>query len=173
MSDRARRGIVIPVVLTFSVVVFVFAWSMIRSRTASKLSNLVSFHYLKGSQMAEAGIQHAMLKIRLFPDEAFEAAARQFGLCPMGGSVTASGNGNPDLMQAFIADMKCEALNIPGTEGWGYKVTAIDTKAAFRKNNKLVTVIEITSEGWALDKRGDLGTRKEVIKKTVSIFKAT
>jgi len=127
--------------------------------------------------MAQAGIQHAMMKIRLFPDEAFEAAARQFGICPLNNSPNlAAGrekSGPSDLMDHFISDLKCSDLNVPGTSGWGYEVKSIIAKSAFRKDNKLVTVVEITSEGWAIEDAGGLKKRTEIVKKTVSIFKST
>ena len=50
---------------------------------------------------------------------------------------------------------------------------SIQAKAAVRKANKLVTLVEITAEGWADEGRGGLGVRHETVKKTVSIFKTT
>ena len=177
INKLSIRGIAIPVVLTFVFVICIFAFTIIKSRTESKFSNLVTFHYLKAHLMAQAGIQHAMMKIRLFPDEAFEAAARQFGICPLNNSpnlgVGGEMRGPTDLMTHFISDLKCSDLNVPGTSGWGYEVKSIIAKSAFRKGNKLVTVVEITSEGWALEGAGGLSKRTEVVRKTVSIFKPT
>ncbi len=173
INRRKSRGIAIPVVLTFVIVLLVFGFTILRSRTAVKFSNLLNFHYLKANMMAEAGIQHAMMKIRLCPDEAFEAAARQFGICPMNDEAAGGspGGGQTDLMETFISDIRCDDLGGADTSGWGYRITRVDTKAAFRKANRLVTVVEITSEGWAVEGRGGLQTRREIVKKTVSITK--
>jgi len=169
---KTRLGMAIPIVLTFVVVIMVFGFSIVQLRTESKRLNLLTFHYLKANMMAQAGIQHAMMKIRLCPDEAFEAAARQYGICPLNDNPpSASGSGNKDLMNIFISDMNCSNLNISGAEGWGYEVKNIETKAAFRKQNRLVTVVEITAEGWAVEGRGNLQKRTETVKKTISIFK--
>lgn len=172
LSKLSKHGIAIPLVLTFIVVISLFAFTIIRMRTESKFTNLVTFHYLKAHLMAQSGIQHAMMKIRLFPDEAFEAAARQYGICPMNdGASLSGGGGNPDLMNHFISDMVCTSLGVPGTDGWGYQVKKIETKTAFRKDNKLITVVEIFSEGFAIEGKGGLNKRTELVRKTVSIVK--
>jgi hypothetical protein len=164
---------VIPLVLTFVGVLLLFAFAMMRSRVETKFESLVTFHYQKAHLMAQSGIQHAMMKIRLCPDEAFEAAARQFGICPLNDNAgSGSGGGNRDLMQTFISDMKCDDLGVAGTSGWGYRVVDIVTKAAKRQDNRLVTVVEIEAEGWAIEGRGSLDKRTEVVKKTVSIVKS-
>lgn len=170
-SNGARRGLAIPIVLTFVVVVMIFSIAIGKVRTASKFGNLITFHYLKANYMAQSGIQHAMMKIRVCPDEAFEAAARQFGLCPLNDGNTTPGTKNNGLMDAFMADLNSTSAgnNIP--TGWGYRVTKIETKAAVRKANQLVTLVEITCDGWADEGKGGLGVRHEIVTKTVSIFK--
>ncbi len=175
-SDRNRNGMAIPVVMTFILVLSVFLFSILKMRTETKQSNIVTFHYLKAHLMAQSAIQHVMIKIRLFPDEAFEAAARQFGICPMNDNPNlTAGTGNGDLMNHFTSDVvSTEAdLGVPGIAGWGYKISKVETKAAFRKNNKLVTVVEIFAEGWATEEAGGLKKRTEIVRKTVSIVKSS
>lgn len=163
----------IPIVIVFVIVIMIFSFAMLRSRNASKNANLTGFHFLAAKYMAQAGIQHAMMKIRLCPDEAFEAAACQYGICPLNDTGTvpsASGNGPKHLMDVFISDMK--AASIGGIGGNGYEIKSIVTKSAFRRLNKLVTVVEITCDGWAPEGRQGRGVRHETVTKTVSIFKA-
>lgn len=172
INKHQKEGLVLPLVLVVVTILMLFAFAMMRTRVESKFENLVTFHYLKAHMMAQSGIQHAMMKIRLCPDEAFEAAARQFGICPLSDNASGGGGGNTDLMQTFISDLKCDDLGVAGTSGWGYKVVDIVTKKAVRKDNQLVTVVEIESLGWAIEPRGKLSKREEVVKKTISIFKS-
>ena len=171
--NRSSAGIVLPIVLTFVVVLMVFSFAMMQARKESRQENLMTFHYWKAHLMAQSAIQHAMMKIRLCPDEAFEAAARKFGICPLNDNASGgAAGGNSDLMDTFISDIRCDDLGVSDTGGWGYQVKNIETKAAHRNDNKLVTVVEIEAEGWAIEGRGRLNKRTEVVKKTISIFKS-
>lgn len=164
----------LPLVLTFTIVIMLFAFAMMRSRVETRFANLSTFHYQKAHYMAQSGIQHALMKIRMCPDEAFEAAARQFGICSLNdNAATGAGGGSKDLMNIFISDMNCTDLGVTGTTGWGYTVVDIVTKAAMRKDNRLVTVVEIEAQGWAIEGRSKLDKRTEVVKKTVSIVKSS
>ncbi|MBI3037980.1 hypothetical protein HYY75_02860 [bacterium] len=179
MNKRTKRssqaGMVLPLVLVFVIVLSLFVFSMLYSRTETRQKNLITFHYLKAHYMAQSGIQHAMMKINLLPDEAFEAAARQYGICALDDNPSLTGvggGGNSDLMDLFTSDLRSDDLGVPETSGWGYEVKKIKTIAAHRKGNRMVALIEIESHGWAIEGRGKLQKRTEIVKKSISVTKS-
>ena len=72
----------IPLVMGFCFLATVFVFMMSTIRVEDKRQNLMTFQQLKAYYLAQAAIQHALLKVRILPNEVYDASALARGLCP-------------------------------------------------------------------------------------------
>jgi len=77
-----RSGMAIPMIIIFIVFMGIFIGSMTYNRVTLKRQTKTTFEYLAAHYMAQSALQHMSLKLRLLPNEAYDASALSLGLCP-------------------------------------------------------------------------------------------
>ncbi len=177
-----RRGIAIPVVLLFCFCTLVYAGAVIYFRKEVKQENMINVNFLQANFLAQSAVQHALLKFRVLPQEAYDAGVIQQGFCPFWGipkdSVSAIGTNKTDAaMEIFRSD--CNTTNMPWSGSltgitnaeWKYEVASLQVIAAFTDTaaREMVQTVQIIAVGSVRDDRGGRGWRHEEMKKTIEI----
>lgn len=183
-----RRGMAIPLVLLFAMVFSVFMFSVISTRTNVRKQTLASHTQKKAYYMAMGAIQHALLKLRLFPREAYKAGSLSRGVCPYfnvrDGQLVA-GNGTrfyPQAMEIFKSDIKSTTVpfafssnsEFSGPQPWRYEISSFSVLTYFTKTSgseagMIREVAVITCMGYAFDPRDSQQERKEFVEKQVEL----
>lgn len=151
-----RRGFSIPMVLLFCAFMVVVLVSFVYTRINMKQQTKISFRQLKAHYLAQSGIQHALLKLRILPNESFEAACLARGICPFVPAGTPAGSGGQKqqaLLDEFITDLDMAVY--PTTFGdtefrdWAYKITTMTAIMAEKDADTRIHAVEIVSGGSA------------------------
>lgn len=180
---RSRdRGMAIGLVMWFVVIFLVFATAMIFTRSERKRQTRQSFNYLKAHFLAQGAIQHALLKIRVLPNEIYDASSLQRGLCPFypfpAGATVTPGTKDSAPMDDFRDGVRSEghptdsqpiASTAGNYTGWKYEIAQMEAVGSMLRAGKLVHVIEITARAEVPDPKPGEPVRVEVLKKTVEI----
>ncbi|MBI3039777.1 hypothetical protein HYY75_12160 [bacterium] len=189
-----RRGMAIPMSLLFVTVAITLLFSMTTSRTTVKKQNLSSYTQKKAYYMAMGGIQHALLKLRVLPREAYQAGALARGICPF---FSTFGNQqvstetpilykNNVAMDIFMSDLHSSSPpggpgGVPlsfnfkqGETGWGYKITKFTvsnyyTETQGTEAGTVYQVCHIEAMGYANDPRDSIASRTEFVSKQVKL----
>lgn len=176
-----KKGIALPIVLTFAVCVMVFAASLTYFRKESKQQNLTNLHFLQANFLAQSAIQMMMLKLSAFPQEASDAGLLSLGYCPFRGIIIGStlnsspANANAQGLAEFYADCNTGsfAWKVPGitASDWKFSVTDFKVISAYTNpgERQLVISAQTKALGEAKMHRGDMGIRKEEMIKTVKL----
>lgn len=172
-SPRRRRAVALPMVMGFSFLALVFGIMMMTVRVEDKRQNLMNFQQLKAYYVAQAGVQHALLKVRILPNEVYEASALARGVCPFDPSPAdgAGGTGTDLVLTEFASDIlgggstSGVADGIPlvlaqGEEtAWNYRITSVRALTTFTHTNdaadptaRKVNVLEFQAVGYVEDK---------------------
>jgi len=178
-SRKSTKGMAIPIVIIFSFCVLVFAGSMFFFRKEVKQENQANINFLQANFLAQAAIQHALLKIRVLPQEAYDSGVLQQGYCPFQ-AITADtnptgGNKTSFPLEVFRSDCNTgsEPWLLDGLDkpNWTYQIASITVIAAYtdQQKNELVQSVQITAVGSVFDPKGGRGWRTERMTKTVEI----
>jgi hypothetical protein len=199
-DGRSRRAVAIPMVMGFAFLAGVFVVTIMSIRVEDKRQNLMTFQQLKSYYMAQAAIQHALLKIRILPNEVYDVSALSRGICPLlveppdsDGTVLW-----PDGLDYFISDITTDGsagvggipLQLAGTESasWSYRIDEARALTTFMKiadaanKKRKVNVLELDAVGTIQDKlitntsgatTQDKKTRSERITKVIQITRSS
>jgi type II secretory pathway pseudopilin PulG len=127
MRGRLARGAyALPFVLLVLGLIGVLVVVFIQSNINMKQQNRLTFAQVQAHYLAQAGMQHALLKLRILPNESFEACALARGICPFlppGTVPTYSRDLNLCLLEEFREDIRCGQ---PGGAPSLYPIPAIN-----------------------------------------------
>ncbi len=187
------RGIAIPLVLLFTLLTSVFLFSMYYTRTGVRKQTLSSHTQKKAHYLAQAGIQHALLKLRLLHREAYKAGAVSRGVCPFFtpyGSrliVEAGNSKSNEAIEIFRKDLKTEnypfnpalfdwEVPIPQHPDfpWEYEVSSFTANTYYTSTGTadagmIREVAFMEAIGYAHDPRDSTVDRKELVTKIVEL----
>lgn len=182
-----RSGIAIILVLTFVLCVFSLATAMFYFRKEVKQQNVSNVNFLQANFLAQAGVQHALLKCRILPQEAYDSGMALQGFCPLQ-AVIAGAAPTPNVkssraMQIFIGDCTADPTRgipwdsrIQSNHGlnpadWKYEVASMTVIAAFTKpaDRLFVLTSQIIASGTVIEHRGGRGPRSELMTKTIEL----
>jgi len=184
-----RRGLAIPMVMGFCFLAAVFTVMMSTVRVEDKRQSLMTFQQLKAYYMAQGAIQHALLKVRILPNEAYDASALARGICPFVQNPEQGEGPNPieKPLEDFVSDIN--TLEDEGglplrlaqdvEETWSYQIKSARALTAFTKADedaggasRAVVVLEFEAIGYVEDKvksEGDENRRWETVEKVVEV----
>ena len=91
----SRKGMAVPVVLLIVLCVMVMTITLFHFRKQSKQQNVSNFHFLRVNFLAQSAIQHMLLKLSVFPQEAYDAGVLSLGYCPFRGIIFGNNNTVP------------------------------------------------------------------------------
>lgn len=158
MTRRNRTAFSIPLVVLFCSIMVIVLIAFIQTRMNMKQQTKVSFRQLKAHYLAQSGVQHALLKLRILPNESYEAACVARGICPFVAPPAVGAPGGtpqPVLLSEFCSDVNTTNYPITGSEftGWSYTCSDPDgyMKAVMAQNNgtERVHAVEIVVRGTA------------------------
>lgn len=151
---RRRAGFSIPLVLLFCTITVLLVMVFVNARVSASAQNKNAFARLKAHYIAQAAVQHALLKLRILPGESFNAAMLAKGICPFLPVGTApTGNGPPttDPQTVFLDDVNSASWPIPGSwtefDAWSYDAVDIKPIMAETKGSERIHAVEIRGHG--------------------------
>jgi len=179
----SKNGFAVPVVIIFVFCALTFAGAMYFFRKEVKQQNVVNVNFLQANFLAQGAIQHALLKVKILPQETFDAGVIQLGLCPFRGvvsggtAVTTGPNRSNMALNMFRSDISTASRpwKITNTDftpaNWNYKVSSFTVIAAYADPAKkeLVQTIRIIALGTVIDPKGGRGSRTEEMVKTIEV----
>lgn len=186
---QGRRGLGLAIAMGFVLVFSVFLISLSHSRTAVRRQSKVSHTQKKAYFLAMGAIQHALLKLRLFPREANMAGSLARGVCPWFSSrgdsyVDTSKAGNllkyQQALEVFRKDLSSDALpftfpEIRGTNpAWEYRVTSFTVSTYYSVTKGIDSgaareVVTVHAEGQAFSPQDTVRVQKETVEKQVEL----
>jgi len=184
---RSRHGIAVPLVVLFCFCTMGLAVSMFYFRKEAKQLNLMTVNFLQANFLAQAAIEHLVLKCRILPQEAYDAGMILAGYCPLqaviaGSNPSAGMRRVPRAMNIFIGDCNSTAvpwrLNRLATSNpgwrqtdWRYEVASMSVISAFSDlvNKKFVITVQVIASGSVFDPRGGRGWHTERMTKTLEL----
>jgi hypothetical protein len=195
-TTTRRRGQAIPLVMGFCFLAAVFVFAITTIRVEDKKQNLMTFQQLKAYYMAQGAIQHALLKIRILPNETYDVSALSRGHCPLlieppDAPMDPAWDGG---LAYLISDINTNSLQIqltsPETANWSYTVDAAQALTTFMKtgdaedagtsmDRRKVNVLELVALGTIQDKHtsnvggADEKSRTEQVTKIVEISRSS
>lgn len=116
-------------VLLFTSITVLALVAFIQTRINMKQQTRITFRQLKAHYLAQSGIQHALLKLRILPLESYDAAAVARGICPFLKPDASPPNvpapaGGDIILKEFIKDVTTKAggypIGFPEFAGWEY-----------------------------------------------------
>lgn len=200
---RARQAQAIPLVMGFAFLASVFVFMLMSIRVEDKKQNLLTFQQLKAYYMAQAAIQHALLKVRILPNETYDASALARGQCPLlidpPDTTAALPDGDPwkDGLAYLVEDVTTDStlggialqLNAGEAANWSYRIESVRALTTFMKDGadsgdrmdrSKVNVIEFVAVGTIQDKLtsnvgGAAGdkTRSERVTKIIEVTRSS
>jgi len=178
---KSRRGMAIPIVLLFCFCTLIYAGTVIYLRKEVKQENVINVNFLQANFLAQSAVQHALLKFRLLPQEAYDAGVVQQGFCPFWGiqpgTETTGPNKTGVAMDIFRSDCNTtwkswdSSLTGISNAEWKYEIASLQVISAFTDASarEMVQTVQITAVGSVRDDRGGRGWRHEEMKKTIEI----
>jgi hypothetical protein len=172
----------IPIVLLFTAILVIFVMAFIQTRVNMKQQTKANFMTVKAHFLAQAGIQHALLKLRILPNESYAAAAITRGLCPFSDRPpTGQGTKRNDLMDVFKGDLTTKSGGYAVTQAefpnWHYTATTISALMAGTQTSGTASTrthaveIAVLSEAEIRYKGVPVQVRDEV-KRTVKVARS-
>ena len=182
-----RRGFSIPMVLLFCSIMVVILLAFVQTRMNMKNQTRITFRQLKAHYLAQSGIQHALLKLRILPLESYDAAAISRGACPFlpdgaapPANLPPADNAHTALLNEFISDVTTSgdypvysfSGDFPAGK-WNYKAVSVKAIMAHRENDTQTHAIEIQMEG-SLDEnfKGVDLTTTDIVTRVVKISRS-
>ncbi|MBF0545088.1 MAG: hypothetical protein HQM08_11665 [Candidatus Riflebacteria bacterium] len=185
-SILERKGMAIAIVLMFVFSTLIFAGAMFFFRKEVKRENLLMFNDLQSDFVAQAGIQHARMKIEIFSQELFESGSVQMGFCPFKALI--SGETPPGVTKKSIAGMEilredCTCKDLPFSNfgepeidqmilrQWKYEVASLSALSLFTELNarQRTQVVSVVASGTTVDPKGNLGPKIEKLIRTIQL----
>lgn len=188
-ATNNRKGIAIPLVLLFVLMVSVYIISLLHTRSGVRTQALTGLNQRQAYYMAMGGIQQALLKIRLLHREAYDAGSLNRGICPFfnpyGDNLVAEdisgGVPTPKAKNIFLSDINSGHVPITILDAggpdfsmpiddeftWGFEVTDMDVTTYYTSDTdgSVKQVALVTAVGSAYDPRANVtGTREKVTK---------
>lgn len=174
-SWMGRRGMAIPLIICFVILTGILLGSMTFQRYNVKRQTKTTFEYLAAHYVAQGALQHMYLKLRLLPNEAYDASSVALGYCPFYVDPTATaippaGTKAPEPLTKFIDDVTTDAagstmlgvaaktypLPADASSGeldqfgdWGYRIVEANAVTAHTSGTQRILVLEVLAEGWA------------------------
>ena len=161
-SSRAdRAAFSIPLVLLFCALMVLLLVSFVQTRINMKQQTRITFRQLKAHYLAQSGVQHALLKLRVLPLESYDAAAVSRGICPFLGPTDVAPNvpppaGGDIILKEFVSDVTTDPafsatfnypISFPEFANWQYRPVEIKALSAEKEGDTLVHSIEIKVDG--------------------------
>lgn len=186
--SNSRKGIAVPVVLLIVLCVMVMTVSVVHFRKQSKQQNVSNFHFLRVNFLAQSAAQHMLLKLSVFPQEAYDSGVLGLGYCPFRGIVydkdgnpPAAGKASPKGLEIFAKD--CNSIEDEGGIEWvidperidpsmnKYKIQKLEVISAYNDVNAKKTYLtaKIVSVGEGKMEKGNAGFRKEQLEKVIQL----
>lgn len=193
-----RRGQAIPLVMGFCFLSVVFVFAITTVRVEDKKQNLMTFQQLKAYYMAQGAIQHALLKIRILPNETYDVSALSRGHCPLlieppDAPMDPAWDGG---LTYLISDINTASLGLQltgagqETQNWSYTIESARALTTFMKtgdaedagtsmDRRKVNVLELVALGTIQDKHisnvggADAKSRSERVTKIVEISRSS
>ena len=184
---NSRKGIAVPVVLLIVLCVMVMTISLVHFRKESKQQNMNNFHFLRVNFLAQSAAQHMLLKLSVFPQEAYDSGVLGLGYCPFRGIVydkdgnpPEAGKASPKGLEIFVGDCNTEAIpwhedlvkrmNNSGKDD-KYHVKSLEVISAYNDINAKKTYLtaKIISVGEGKMEKGNAGFRKEQLEKVIQL----
>ena len=158
-----RRAFSIPMVLLFCAMMVIVLVSFVQTRMNMKQQTRITFRQLKAHYLAQSGIQHALLKLRILPLESYDAAAVSRGICPFipPNATPFAGGAAPNaekMLAEFITDLGTDTF-AAGPAGsaitaysadfpsWQYRPATVRALMSKTDGDKRTHAIEIVMEG--------------------------
>ncbi|MBR4330991.1 MAG: hypothetical protein IKO19_06400 [Candidatus Riflebacteria bacterium] len=187
---RSRKGMAVPVVLLIVLCVMVMTVSLFHFRKQSKQQNVSNFHFLRVNFLAQCAVQHMLLKLSVFPQEAYDSGVLSLGYCPFRGIIFGNNNTVPPKgnsqnkekgLQIFIDD--CNTDPTKGGIEWvidknrmsyadnKYKIDLLEVMSAYNNNTEKKTYLtsKIVGIGESKMEKGNAGFRKERLEKVIQL----
>lgn len=184
-----RSGIAIPLVVIFCGVMAILVYTLTQTRIEQKRQNITQFNALQAHYLAQGAVQHALLKFRVLPTEAYAATALARGLCPFHvagpGTKLIPGTGKtPEALDAFVKDINSDrqeggvdlAFKSDEFKKWHYGIVNSRAITSFTTGTETVNVVAIEAVGWVpmwlkdpLSGDWDSKLYEDRVKKTVEI----
>lgn len=187
----SRKGVAIIIVLTFIIGTLAFAMAMFYFRKEVKQQNVLNVNFLQANFLTQAAVQHALVKCRILPQEAYDAGMALQGYCPLQAVIAVDdpddlpdrGTSSSKAMQVFIGDCTSDPTKgIPwdsriqsdfgiDPNDWKYEVASMSVIAAFTKPDEKLFVLtsQILASGTVIEHRGGRGARSELMTKTIEL----
>ncbi|GAB4269978.1 MAG: hypothetical protein Kow0029_06410 [Candidatus Rifleibacteriota bacterium] len=178
MLKNNKEGMAIPIVLLFCFCTMLLAASLFSFRKESKQQNKNTIHFLQANFLAQSAIQHFLLKLSAFPQEAYDSGVLSLGCCPFRGITqepTVFGNKDSGGLETFASDCSTDAVpwGIPGIVNgdWKYHIEEFKIISAYTvpSQKKLILTAQITAIGVCNNPMGGMGERTERMIKTVQL----
>ena len=187
ISFKSRKGMAVPIVLLIVLVVMIMSVAVIHFRKESKQQNVSNFHFLRVNFLAQSAAQHMLLKLSVFPQEAYDSGVLGLGYCPFRGILYTNGEppapGNVDNNGLKIFAQDCNTDPSKGGIQWvipeermnradnKYSVESMEVISAYNKIEDKETVLtaKIISLGEAKMDKGNAGFRKEKLDKVIQL----
>ncbi|MBF0548225.1 MAG: hypothetical protein HQM08_27560 [Candidatus Riflebacteria bacterium] len=186
-----NSGMAVPIALLFTLIIFTFFFSLSQFRSSVKKQNLASHTQKKAYYMAMGGVQHALLKLRLLPTEAYKASCLAKGICPFfnprGNTLISTTIPPTNIYSQSLDQFRCDlnSASMPfsftdpeivgGAHPWKYEVCSFSISVFYTSTDtaSLGLVREdatIRVMGYAFDARDDsLKERIEFVEKQVEM----
>ncbi|MBQ2592592.1 MAG: hypothetical protein II567_04830 [Candidatus Riflebacteria bacterium] len=185
--NKSRKGIAVPVVLLIVLCVMVMTISVVHFRKQSKQQNVSNFHFLRVNFLAQSAVQHMMLKLSVFPQEAYDSGVLGLGYCPFrgiiydeNGNVPQPGNIDSNGLIEFAKDCNTDALpwhkdlvnrvkNLSIDNK--YHVESLNVISAYNNIDEKKTYLtaQIVAIGEGKMEKGNAGFRKEKLDKIIQL----
>lgn len=181
---KSRSGFSIPLVILFCSVMVMVLIAFVQTRINMKQQTKVTFRQIKAHYLAQSGIQHALLKLRVLPLESYDAASIARGACPFLKPTEAGPTGalSPSeevqygqLLTEFASDVATRTppggvtsypITFSEISGWHYSTTSLKALMAEREDDTQTHAVRIRVEGELNEryKGVDMTTTDEVVR---------
>ena len=149
-----RRGVAIWVVICVCSVLFILLFAFVSQRVGVKRQARHSFIALQAQWVAQAAVQHAMLKFRVLPTEGYDASALARGVCPFYVDMAEATPGTVDAgpLEVFRSDVNTDDFPLDGFPDWSYDVVELNALNSFNRGNYRVHVVQIRVQGRVVER---------------------
>jgi hypothetical protein len=176
-SSRRRTAFSIPMVLLFCAIMVVVLMAFVQTRINMKQQTKITFRQIKAHYLAQSGIQHALLKLRILPLESYDAAAVARGICPFlapnDTPPTVPDNPAAHLMlNNFISDVDTAVYPVGFSDfpNWKYKAVQIKALSADKEGDSQTHSIQIVVDGELNENyKGQMLTTTDEVTRIVKI----
>lgn len=190
MFKDSKRAMAVPIVLLVILGAAVMASTLFMFRKESKQQNITNFHFLRVNFLAQSAVQHMLLKLSAFPQEAYDVGVLSLGYCPFRGIIYSEsdepappGKVDGKVLADFVADCNTETVPwiIPSERmadlysdkkaNNDYRVEALNVVSAYNDIGKKQSILtaQVVGIGESKMEKGNQEIRKERIEKIVQL----